>query len=140
VISYVVDASVALKWVFPEIYSDAARLLLQKNRELLAPDLIWAEVGNALWKKQRKGEIDGDAAQELLRDFRRFPIKIHPSETILDNAWSIAVDCDRSLYDCLYLALATSSACTLVTADRKLYNALNPGPLADFLTWVEDLQ
>lgn len=49
----VVDASVAIKWFIPEIHATAAGRLLEKNLKLLAPDLIFAEIGNILWKKCR---------------------------------------------------------------------------------------
>jgi predicted nucleic acid-binding protein len=46
----VVDSSVAIKWFIPESLSSQARRLLDgyeaESLELLAPDLIYAEVGN----------------------------------------------------------------------------------------------
>ena len=50
----------------------------------------------------------------------------------------IACDSDRSAYDSLYLALAVVQQCQAVTADRKLYNALQGGPLASSIRWIED--
>lgn len=53
--SYVIDASVAVKWYIPEPLSDAADKYLQlykdKQAKLLAPDLLLVEVGSVLWKK-----------------------------------------------------------------------------------------
>jgi predicted nucleic acid-binding protein len=46
----VVDANVAIKWFVPAIHADAARRLLREGMTLLVPDLIWAEVINALWQ------------------------------------------------------------------------------------------
>ena len=51
---FVVDASVAIKWFVPEIHAEAARRLLREGITLLAPDLIWAEVANALWRMRRR--------------------------------------------------------------------------------------
>jgi predicted nucleic acid-binding protein len=45
---WVVDASVAAKWLAPE--EDSAQALKYLNAELLAPDLLFAEVANILWK------------------------------------------------------------------------------------------
>ena len=53
--SLVVDASVVAKWVLPEVHSDAARDLLSVA-EVLAPDLLWAELGNVLWRARRDHE------------------------------------------------------------------------------------
>jgi len=135
----VVDASVVIKWLLPEVHSGSARRVLAGDNALLAPDLLWAELGNALWKRVRAGEIaDGDA-RELLRDFRRFPVATTPILTLIDAALEIATHLDRTVYDSLYLALALAKRCRLVTADRRLYNTLRQGPLASTLVWVEDV-
>lgn len=135
---FVVDASVAAKWFLPETQAQAAARVLRGNHELLAPDLIWAEVGNVFWKKWRRGEISREVARDLLRDFRRFPLEITPSQALLDAAWSIATDSGRSVYDSLYVALADIRTCQLITADRKLVNAFKNSPYAARLRWVED--
>ncbi|MGH8491125.1 MAG: type II toxin-antitoxin system VapC family toxin, partial [Gammaproteobacteria bacterium] len=51
------------------------------------------------------------------RDFRRFPLEIHGSERLLQLAWTIATEFERTVYDCLYLALAQQKGGILVTAD-----------------------
>ena len=53
-----VDASVTVKWLVEEKYSGAADRLLEGKHELFAPRLMAAEVGNALWRKVRMGEIE----------------------------------------------------------------------------------
>lgn len=40
---FVLDASVLVKLFFREIHSEAAERCVGAARELLAPDLIWAE-------------------------------------------------------------------------------------------------
>ena len=137
-IRFVVDASVAVKWLVPEIHADAARRVLNAKHELLAPDLIWAEVGNVIWKKWRRGEVPGHAAGDLLHDFHRYPIQTVASQTLMPAAWSIAEQYDRSFYDSVYLALAARADCPLVTADLKLYNRLQASSFAGSLVWVEN--
>ena len=83
----VVDASVAIKWFVPEIHADAARRLLREGMTLLAPDLIWAEVANALWRKWREKELVAEAVEGILNDFRRYPLRIYPGESLYDVAW-----------------------------------------------------
>jgi len=135
---FVVDASVAVKWLVPESHADAARRVLSPNHELLAPDLIWAEVGNVIWKKWRRGEVPGHAAGDLLRDFRRYPVQTFASRALMSAAWDLAERYGRSFYDSLYLALAASAECPLVTADLKLYNRLKTSPVAERLVWIEN--
>ena len=133
----VVDASVAVKWLMPESHAEAARRILSSNHELLAPDLIWAEVGNVVWKKWRRHEVPGHVAGDLLRDFHRYPLRTFASHALMTAAWNLAERYDRTFYDSLYLALAVNAECPLVTADLKLYNRLKAGPLAKRLVWVE---
>ena len=135
----VVDANVAIKWLLPEEHSEAACSLLDRGLELRAPDLLWAESGNILWKKWRRKELTSEDVVELLPALRRFPIRILPSETLCDLAWGIAHRFDRSFYDSLYLALAVSGSCPLVTADLRLYNALRTVPDFD-LVWIGDVR
>ena len=60
----VLDASVAAKWYLPrdgETFVDAAFDLLTRHaREqirLIAPDSIWAEFGNVMWKAVRQRRL-----------------------------------------------------------------------------------
>ncbi|MGH8523114.1 MAG: type II toxin-antitoxin system VapC family toxin [Gammaproteobacteria bacterium] len=136
---WVVDASVAIKWFLPEVHSESANRLLRVDYQLLSPDLIWAEFGNVLWKKWRREEIEAEVAQGILRDFLRFPLDVRSSEPLLQRAWAIAAEFDRTVYDSLYLALAQSTGCPVVTADIKLYNALKTTRFSPELLWVEDI-
>ncbi len=54
------------------------------------------------------------------------------------QACGLALDHDRSVYDALYVALAVDEGCQLVTADRRLYNALAPH-LPETMLWIEDV-
>ncbi|MDP9487373.1 MAG: type II toxin-antitoxin system VapC family toxin, partial [Actinomycetota bacterium] len=74
------------------------------------------------------------------RHFRRLPLKIQTSEPLMETAWSVARRFDRSFYDGVYVALAELAGYPLVTADRKLYDALRESDLAEpLLFWVEEL-
>lgn len=134
----VVDASVAIKWYVPEVHSAVAARLLEGADELLAPDLIFPEFGNILWKKRRLGEIREAEAREILKALRTVPLQVYPSEPLLDAAFEIAIGLNRSVYDSLYVALAESQDCRFVTADRKLHNALQSTPLAKSIAWIAE--
>lgn len=135
----VIDASIAVKWFLPEPHTEAAHRLLVGRRKLLAPDLIWAEVGNVLWKRCRRAEITREVAQSILRDFKRFPIETFAVKPLLEPAWELATQYRTSVYDGLYLALAVGWDCKLATADRSFYDAIKSGPLASIMLWVERL-
>jgi predicted nucleic acid-binding protein len=127
----VVDASVAAKWLLPvagegllDQANRLAALHVKRELQLLAPDLIEAELGNVLWKAVRRNRISQTEAGNSLRNFAALAIQVIPTSDLLDQALQIAVDCDRSFYDSLYIALALSTQTELITADERLVNAL----------------
>ena len=132
----VVDASVAAAALFRETHTKAARALLTAGRELHAPDLIHAEVANVIWKRRRRGEIDQAEAADLLIDFLSLPLRITPSEDLLAAALQLALKTGRTVYDCLYVALAVMNKTVLVTADKRLVNALSAGPIGKHIAWI----
>lgn len=135
---YVIDASIAIKWFVPETHSDvAAQLLNGVNDDFLAPDLLFAEFGNILWKKVQQGHLNVGEIHQIIEAFRAVPIAVHSTNTLLEPALEIACGLRRSLYDSLYLALAVMHECSVVTADRRLYNALQGSVLEPHVTWVE---
>lgn len=138
--SIIVDASVAIKWFVPEIHAIAAVGLLDKKIKLLAPDLIFAEVGNILWKKWRLKELTIDIANAILNDFKRVPFEVHEHEGLLNTAWHIATTYNCTVYDSLYVALAEIENGLLVTADSALYKTLKKTSLGKVLLWVEDIK
>jgi predicted nucleic acid-binding protein len=67
----VVDSSVVIKWFVVEPHSTEARRLLNDyqdgNLSLLAPDLLAAEIGNIVWKKQRFQGLSAADGQLIVR-------------------------------------------------------------------------
>ncbi|TAJ27209.1 MAG: PIN domain-containing protein [Nitrospirae bacterium] len=136
---YVVDASIAIKWFIPEQLSDAAGRLRQPGLRLSAPAFFWLEIGNVLVKKIRRGELTREEGDYVLKELRRLPLQQHADERLFRPAYTLALQTHRSLYDCLYLALAEVIDGRMVTADRKFYAALMAGEQGRRVLWVEDL-
>lgn len=132
----VVDASVAIKWYVAEEESLAAAQLLDVLEELLVPDLIFPEIGNILWKKIRRGQLPSDKAVAILKLVEQLPMQIHESRTLIDEAFRIAIEFGVTVYDALYLAVATVEDAAFVTADRKLLR-LAKGRLATLIVPLE---
>ncbi len=122
--TFVVDASVMAKWFFPEVHSDACAKLISTHNQLLAPDLIWSEVGNVVWKRFHRGEITTEEATQLIADVLRMPLETVPSQSLLAQAVEIALATGITVYDAIYVALAVTRNCQMVTADEKLVNLL----------------
>ena len=135
----VVDGSVAVKWFVPELHSKAALRLLRESVGLGAPEIILAEVGNVLWKKWRRGEIEPAAVPEMMIDFRKIPLHLFDTDYLFMDAWDIAKNYSRSFYDSLYVALAVRNNCRMVTADLKLFNLLKATSLKKHILWIEDI-
>lgn len=136
----VVDASVAIKWYLPEPHSADAERLLSGGFQLLAPDLLFPEVGNILWKRVMKSEIPVQKAQLIMRALEALPLTLRPTSVLAENAMTVACGLKRSFYDSLYLALAMMADCRLVTADRKLFDAVKDAtPIRKHMLWVGDL-
>ena len=124
----IIDSSVAVKWFVIETDSLPAKEILleykQRLWEFLAPDLIYAEYGNIIWKKQFFQGFDAVDAAFALEGFRQIPFTLTSAKVIFDDAFKIAVEYQRSFYDSLYLALSVKENCGFVTADKKFYNAV----------------
>jgi predicted nucleic acid-binding protein len=57
-------------------------------------------------------------------------LEFRPTALLASRAVELALDLDRPVYDCFYLALAEAEKVRLVTADRRLQNRLGGTPWA----------
>lgn len=136
----VVDASVVAAAFFDEPHAVAARLLLaDPNAVLYAPDFISLEIASVVWKRHRQNQIDSTEATDLLSDVNLLPLIKTPIGDLVQAALEIAMRTDRSVYDCAYLALAIRKRGAMVTADKRLVNALAASPLKPYITWLGNL-
>ena len=137
----VLDASVSLKLVLSEEFSEHARALveaaLNERRPLFGPPLLFAEVTNALHQRVRRRDLTETEAETALEQFLRLPIRqIHP-ERLYQQALAFArTHRIRSIYDSLYVVLAQMLGTELWTADRTLLNTL--GQAAPWVRWIGD--
>jgi predicted nucleic acid-binding protein len=127
----VLDASVAIKWAMPsarEPFTDESLRLLKRyvdsEIEFIVPDVFWAEIGNVLRKGARQHRWRQDEAEAVAADMRALDFATVSSARLLPEALRIAFAYDRSVYDCLYVALAVQSKTDLITADERLANSL----------------
>jgi predicted nucleic acid-binding protein len=134
----VVDSSVVIKWFVPEVHSADALRYPDPDLDRDAPELLLAEMSNILWKKVGRGELTPAEADKIAEDLEQADINIQTMASLFRPGLSIARATGRSAYDSIYLALADSLSTRLVTADRRLYIALQGGPYARLVLWVED--
>jgi predicted nucleic acid-binding protein len=133
------DASVVVMWYVPEVHSVEARRYLAAQFRRHVPVLLFVEVGQTIWKKvHQRREIDPEDGRQILRALLATPMDSYPMNPLLEPAFDIALATGRTVYDSIYLALATSMVCKLVTADQKFYNAIQNSPFASTVIWVAD--
>lgn len=137
--TYVVDASVALKWYLPEPLSDEAGRIRASDIQLYAPDFLWIEAASVLCRTIARKRLSVEMGATIFSALRSHPVRILPSVNLLDAATAIAVQTQTCLYDCLYVALAIRVKGKMVTADQKLLRALQRSRYAPHLEWVGDL-
>ena len=118
--SLIVDASIAVKWVVEEPGSAAARALLSNGERLIAPDLVLAEIGNAVRKKLSHGIIPREQAVLAARTAERAFDHLVPTRLLAFSAIELALDLNHPVYDCFYLVLAARERLPLITADDRL--------------------
>jgi len=119
-LTYVVDASVALKWVIPEALSDRAARLLDDGEPMVAPEMLLVEAANALWRKTARREISSREAERALDLLSESGLDLRPAAPLVGRALDLARTLEHPVYDCVYLALAERERATLVSADARL--------------------
>jgi len=125
---YVLDASVATKWLLPEVDSPAALVVLdgaQTGRiSLVAPALIGLEFGHVLGNELRRGRCDSATADRLWSAFRSLPVTLVSARLLQDRAFFLSVTQRITIYDAVYLAVAEAEHAPLITADPALMAAI----------------
>jgi len=118
-VTLVIDASVAVLWTLEQQGSDRAAAL-SHEAGLIAPSIIVAEIGNAIWKAVRRRDLpraDAPTAVEIGLG----PLdQIISIEELRGRALELAIELDHPIYDCFYLALAERERCPLISADARL--------------------
>jgi predicted nucleic acid-binding protein len=121
------DASVLVRaTIHPE--GEAARWLADVDRLAIeghTVSLAFTEAANAFLGYIRAGAMTIADATASLQALRRVPFRVH-GEDLLEAALQKAVELRLSAYDGSYAALAESVDAVLLTADRRLADAV-PG-------------
>lgn len=130
--TYIVDASVAIKWFVAEDLRDPARaLLFVSSGNLEAPDFMITEVANIARKKAARDEISDQQALKVPPETRYSIDEFHSSFELTERALEIALTLQHSVYDCVYLACAEAIGGIFVTADQDLCKTARNTPFED---------
>jgi predicted nucleic acid-binding protein len=136
---FVVDASLVVKWFVREVHSIAARKWLDASHDYIAPDLVFPEAGNAIWKKVRRGELNPADAQSLVKDISAIGVEAVSMRALVSDAHALAIATGITVYDATYLTLAVRLETQVITGDDRFARKLAESPLlAPHVRSVED--
>jgi len=114
----VVDASVlapALAYDVPE--GDAARLRLDREEHLFAPEIVDLELA-AVWRGAiRAGHLDEQRSRRALDDLAALRLVRVRHQMLMPRIWELRHN--LTPYDAAYVALAETLDATLLTADSR---------------------
>ena len=130
---YVLDSSVAFKWVVPEADSPIAVRVRDAFRtaihDLVAPDVFAIELAHALTRAERQGRIPVSETVVLLTEVMQSGPFLYPALPLLLEACDLSSRTGVGVYDCLYVTLAAHQGCELLTADDRLVKSLPGHPI-----------
>lgn len=86
------------------------------------PELIDAEILQALRNRVLRGVLAEDAASGIVGDLFAIPLRRYPQLPFVERAWELRGQ--LTAYDAMYVALAEALDATLVTTDRRLARAV----------------
>jgi predicted nucleic acid-binding protein len=122
----VLDANVVVRALVDEDDKPATWLARVEDPGFVVsvPDLIFAEVGQALLGYVKHGDLTTEGTRELLDFVSGLPLRARPTQELVRTALEVARACELSVYDACYAVLAEAEEAVLVTADRRLAEAV----------------
>lgn len=117
--SIVIDASAVVELLIGSDRAPAVRRAIY-GKKALAPDHLNGETLSALRRLERRG-MSSRRATEAAIDLNALPVKRVQSTALLGRAWALRENVKPC--DAIYVALAQSLSCPLLTADGRLAGA-----------------
>lgn len=116
----VLDASAGMCIGMERPESSALSSMIFEGEKVIAPQLFYAEVTQALWKHVRGGLLSVSEAQERLQRVATLVDEFIPLEGLLNEVFTESLRLGHSAYDVFYFVLARRNAATLCTLDQRL--------------------
>jgi predicted nucleic acid-binding protein len=106
----------------------AAKRLLREANDYFAPDLLFAETANTVWKKIRRRELSLDEGKRLVVDIGRIAVDTVSCRVLAEDAHALANAIERPVDDAMYVTLAVRLNTRMITADDRLEAAVSAFP------------
>jgi predicted nucleic acid-binding protein len=131
------DASVVVPLVLDEgetreirgLYRD----LIRGESELFAPELLFAECANVLWKYVRWRGLSPIVARRLMDEIREFAIQLSDLRTVCAAALHLGCETNMTPYDACYAVVAMQNEASLITADKRFATQLKASSIEVFM-------
>jgi len=123
VVAFVIDASIAARWIFEDEARKGDDLLDALLADgAMAPAFWLLEVANMTRSGERRGRITADAAEARLGEIARLPIEFEPLtlHCAFERIPALAREHGLTAYDAAYLELAVRRRSPLATLDQAL--------------------
>lgn len=124
----VVDASAVLCAYLPDEFSLFARKLFEDYAlgrvDLYAPGLLTLELINACLVAKRRGRVSEQLLDKLVEEIAVLQVNRVEVEARSKEIFAVSKRFNLTAYDACYVVAAQMKGCMLVTADRKLYDAV----------------
>lgn len=104
----------------PEGFENFLRGVERGNNMAIAPELLLVESANVLDKKRKTDEISETESAQLLTDVLSIPIRYFPHGPLIPAAFDLALEHRLTVYDAVYLALASAQGAMLFSADKDM--------------------
>ena len=118
----VIDASALAALLMPESGGEEVEKAVKEAERVFTLDLAAYEVGNAVWRRVRRGELSMEEGNvvvstllSLLETFEVFSYR-----EVAADAFKLAVDAGITVYDAAYVVLAKRLDARLLTLDGEL--------------------
>lgn len=116
----VLDANVVLALLVDLPYSHAVREPVSRVTRAVAPDLLFPEIANGLWRIVTAGQLQAADATGCMARAASYVAEVVPSQHLASPSLALAIAKKHAAYDLFYVALAHERGATLITADKKL--------------------
>lgn len=135
----VIDASVAVKWLVAEEWSDVAALLRNDvesaGNTIVCPPHFRGKVANAVYQQLRRRALIVVEAEQAIAILNGINVTTFAAPDLYDQAFALALRYQlATIYDALYVAVAQELQVPLWTDDRRLLNAL--GGDFPYVRWI----
>lgn len=88
------------------------------DADIVAPDILPYEIGNALSAMVKRRQLDAGQAEAVRVVTQRIPVRLLAVD--IAEALRVALQFDIYAYDAYFLTLARTSACPLLTLDKQM--------------------